>query len=219
MIIGFLIILIFPFIYFYTQANKFSQKTSTIKKAIEEEKETYYDTTDGFLHWTANGDKVIHCTWGYAENNEAIVGDKVLMGAKNHHVYRNYTKEKFETHIQSQINCGKCWCYERHAYNQEFRNDLTLRYHMEDKYFYYLVKEEHRSTNYDDNRLYLYCERNTGEKRKITFEEYVQLGGSELTENEYKKKNGYTLTTLRSKPKEEKSKAFDFNDIYLQGGK
>lgn len=218
--IGLIIILVFPFIFFYTQMNNFNEKTGNIRKAIEEGKETYYDTTDGFLHWTANGDRVIHCTWWYDEGNGTIKGDKVLMGAKSHHIYKNYTQEKFTSHVQSQINHNCCWCYERHAYNEEFRNDITLRYHMKDKYFYYLIKEEHRSANYDDNRLYLYCERNTGEKRKITFEEYIQLGGSELTEIEYKKKNGYTVTTLRSKINDNQNNStFNYNDKYLNGGK
>lgn len=217
MIIGFLIIIIFPFIFFYTQMNIFNEKTSAIRKAMDEGKETYYDTVDGFLHWTENGEKVIHCNWGYKDNDEAIVGDKVLMGIKNHHVYKNYTREQFEHHIQTQIDCGYCWCYERHAYSGKCRGDLALRYHMKDKYFYYLVKEEHKSSNYDDNRLYLYCKRNTGERKKITFEEYIQLGGSELTETNYKKKNGYTVTTLRPRTPEEDSKAFDYADKYLRG--
>lgn len=197
--IGVIIILVSPFIFFYTQMNKLNNKTSTIKKAMDKGKETYYDSMDGFLHWTENGEKVIDCVWGYQENNQAIVGDQVIMGVKSHHVYKNYTKEKFEYHVQCQINSGQVWCYERHAYNQPFRGDVILRYHIKEKYFYYLIKEEHKSKKYDENRLYLFCEKNTGEKRKITFKEYVELGGSELTEIEYKKKNGYTLTTLRGK--------------------
>ena len=55
MIVGLLIIIIFPFIYFHTQMNNFNQKTNTIRKAIKSEKETYYDITDGHLHWTQNG--------------------------------------------------------------------------------------------------------------------------------------------------------------------
>lgn len=221
MIVGLIIILVFPFIYFYTQMNNLNSKTSAIKKAIDEGKETYYDSTDGFLHWTKNGEKVIDCVWGYAENNDAIVGDQVLIGAKSHHVYKNYTKEKFKYHIQTQIDCGYCWCYERHTYNEEFRGDLALRYHMKGKYFYYLIKEEHKSSNYDDNRLYLYCEKNTGKRRKISFEEYIQLGGSELTEIEYKKKNGYTVTAFHSKSNNNNQNinAFDYNNKYLNGGK
>lgn len=217
MIVGLIIILVFPFIYFYTQMSNLNSKMSAIKKAMDEGKEAYYDSTDGFLHWTKNGEKVIDCVWGYAENNDAIVGDQVLIGVKSHRVYKNYTREKFECHVQNQIKGGKCWCYERHEYNKPFRNDTTLRYYVKDKYFYYLTKKEFKN----DNKFCLYCEKNTGEKREITFEEYVQLGGSELTEIEYKKKNGYTITTLHSKPNNSNQNidAFDYNNKYLNGGK
>lgn len=217
---GLIIILVFPFIFFYTQMNRFNEKTDTIRKAIKEEKETYYDVTDGHLHWTETGEIVVRWRWAYADREDVIKGDDVIYGEKSKRIYRNFTKEKFVNHVQNQMDLGYCWCYERHAYNQKFRNDITLRYHMKDNYFYYLIKEEHKSTNYDDNRLYLYCERNTGEKRKITFKEYIQLGGSELTEIEYKKKNGYTITTFRSKINNNQANdTFDYNDKYLNGGK
>ena len=210
MIAGLLIIIIFPFIYFYTQMNNFNQKTNTIRKAIKSEKETYYDITDGHLHWTQNGDAVMYWTWAHQERSDVIKGDEVICNLKMNKIYKNLTQERYKSHIQFQIDTGKCWCYERHEYNNPIKNDLTLRYHIEDKYFYYLIKES------KDDRLRLYCKKNTGEKRQINFEEYIRLGGSELSESEYKKKNGYTLTTFQSKTIKKESKAFDYNDIYLQ---
>ena len=43
MIAGLLIIIIFPFIYFYTQMDNFNQKTDVIKRAIDEKKYYYCD--------------------------------------------------------------------------------------------------------------------------------------------------------------------------------
>lgn len=174
MIIGFLIIIIFPFIYFYTQANNFGKKTSAIKKAMDEGRETYIDTVDMCERWLATGEKVYHCKWVYTtiKTEDAIEGDNVLMGLDTHRVYRNYSKESFIKHVQSQIDNGECWCWERHAYNEKAPKDYYLHYNMKEKYFYRLRWDS-------DTHDYCIEYDNTDKKDIITYERYKELGGTD----------------------------------------
>lgn len=173
--IGLIIILVFPFIFFYTQMNNFNEKTGAIRKAIEEEKETYIDTVDMCERWTATGEKVYHCKWVYTnkKTEDAIEGDNVLMGLNTHKVYRNYSKEKYIADIQWRMDHGTCWCWERHAFNEKTKEDCLLHYHMKDKYFYRLGW---------DNVTHNYCitYHNTDKKEIISYEKYKEFGGFDI---------------------------------------
>ena len=173
MIIGFLVIIIFPFIYFYTQANKLGQKTSSIKKAMDEGKETYTDTVDMCTRWTETGEKVYRSIWHYHKTHpeqDAIEGDDVLFGLNTYRVYRNYTKERFVEHVQRQIDSGKCWCFERAAFNQNSSKDYVLRYNMKEKYFYHL--------GWDWNtHSYFVKYHGTDKIVTIDYDRYKELGG------------------------------------------
>lgn len=176
MIIGFLIIIIFPFIFFYTQVNNLGKKTNAIKEAIEEGKETYIDTVDMCERWTATGEKVYHTTWHYCKTRpeqDAIDGDKVLMGLNTFTVYKNYSKESYIADIQWKIDHEICWCWERHAFNEKKKEDCLLHYHMKDKYFYRLGW---------DNTTHNYCitYHSTDNKEIISYEKYKELGGYDL---------------------------------------
>lgn len=172
MIVGLIIILVFPFIYFYTQMTNLNSKTSAIKKAIDEGKETYTDTVDMCERWTATGEKVYRTKWVYTsiKTEDAIEGDDVLMGLNTHKVYRNYSKENFINHIQQQIDNGECWCYERAAYNRNSSQDYILRYNMKDKYFYYL------GFDYDTHSYFIKYY-NNNQKEMIDYNRYKELGG------------------------------------------
>lgn len=193
--IGLIIIIIFPFIYFYTQMNNFNEKTGTIRKAIDEGKETYIDPIDYKMHWTENGALVmkikLDCLWE-SGNQGAIAGDDVIIDLNTHKIYRNYSKEEFEAHIQEQIDQGKCWCGERKEYRDRgCMKDYLLKYHMEDKYFYRLNKKETRETIRNKkgralkDKFTIYCYKqiyNPTTKRydeeiEIGYKEYRKLGG------------------------------------------
>ena len=193
--IGLIIILVFPFIFFYTQMNNFNKKTGAIRKAIEEEKETYIDPIDYKMHWTENGALVmkikLDCLWKQGDQ-DAIAGDDVIIDLNTRKIYRNYSKEKFEAHIQEQIDQGKCWCGERKEYRDRgCMRDYLLKYHMKDKYFYKLNKKETRETIRDKrgralkDKFTIYCykqiynptTRRYGEKIEIGYKEYRELGG------------------------------------------
>ena len=172
MVIGFLIIIIVPFVFYYTQINNLNQKVVIIKKAINERKETYIDTVDMCERWTATGEKVYHCKWVYTaiKTEDAIEGDDVLMGLNSHKVYRNYSKERFIQHIQWQIDNGLCWCWDRSAYNKKNNADSDLKYHLKEKYFYYLGLDL-------NSHKYFICYYNTNKKEIIDFNKYKELGG------------------------------------------
>lgn len=196
MIVGLIIILVFPFIFFYTQMNKLNNKTSAIKKAMDEGKETYIDPIDYKMHWTENGALVMKqklgCIWKPGDQG-AIAGDEVIIDLNTNKIYRNYSREKFVAHIQEQMDQGKCWCGER----KEFRDrgcsrDYLLKYHMRDKYFYRLEKKETRETIRDKrgrntfkDKITIYCykqlynpvTRRHSEKTEIGYKEYRELGG------------------------------------------
>lgn len=197
MIVGLIIILVFPFIYFYTQMNNFNQKTDAIRTAINEKKETYIDPLTGKMHWTENGEQVIWTEILSVERNipeGCIIGDKVLRGVKTGRVYRNKSYEDFKDHIQEQILADEVWCYERNDYAKanDSPGKTFLRYHMKDKYFYSLKKEEkkciveksetekdpHRSWDkykvITEKKYYIIKNKKTTE---ISFEEYKRLGG------------------------------------------
>ena len=53
--VGLLIIIIFPFIFYYTQINNLNKKTTSIRKALKEGNETYIDPVDYKMRWTENG--------------------------------------------------------------------------------------------------------------------------------------------------------------------
>lgn len=173
MIIGFLIIIIFPFIYFYTQMNNLNTKVSSIREAIDKGQETYIDPLTGKTHWTENGEQVIWTEILSVEKNipeGCIVGDRVLRGVKSRKVYKNRSREQFQAHIQRQINDGKIWCWERNEYNNKDNKDYGLRYNMKDKYFYRLYWRW-------DSLSYYIKYHNTNKKEPITFERYKELGG------------------------------------------
>lgn len=172
MIVGLLIIIIFPFIYFYTQINNFNQKTGAIKKAINEEKEVYIDPLTGKMHWTENGEQVIWTEILSVEQNipkGCIVGDKVLRGVKTDKIYKNQNYEDFVAHVQRQINNGEIWCWERHSYNGD-RADYNLKYHIKEKFLYYFI--------FDWN-THNYCivYNDTKKKEIISYKKYKELGG------------------------------------------
>lgn len=170
--IGLIIIIVFPFMFFYTQMNNLNRKTSAIKKAIDKEKETYIDPIDMCERWTATGEKVYRGKWVYKtiKTEDAIEGDDVLFGLNTYKIYRNYSKEKYIADIQWQIDHGRCWCWERHAFNNKNKKDYHLHYHMKGKYFYRL--------NWDDKTHNYYIEYyNNGKKEIINYEKYRELGG------------------------------------------
>lgn len=195
MIVGLLIIIIFPFIYFYTQMNSFNQKTDAIRTAINEKKETYIDPLTGKMHWTENGALVMKIKLDYLwkpGDQGAIAGDNVIIDLNTRKIYRNYSKEEFEVHIQEQINQGKCWCGERKEYRDRgCMRDYLLKYHMKDKYFYKLNKKETRETIRDkrgralQDKFTIYCYKQIynpttkryDEKIEIGYKEYRELGG------------------------------------------
>lgn len=205
MIVGLLIIIIFPFIYFYTQMSSFNQKTNAIRKAINEEKETYIDPLTGKTHWTENGEQVIWTEILSVERNipeGCIVGDKVLRGVKSGKVYKNRSYEQFMNHVQRQINNGEVWCYERKNYAKEY-DDYSkeyVRYHMIDKYFYILEKTEEeiivprteeerlndqpwKKSKVVERTIYLkkiydLATEQILETKEIDYKEYIKLGGN-----------------------------------------
>lgn len=170
--IGLIIIIIFPFIYFYAQMNNLNQKTDAIRTAINEKKETYIDPLTGKMHWIENGEQVIWTEILSVEKNipdGCIIGDKVLRGIKTGKIYKNKSYEKFVAHVQRQINNEEIWCWERHSYNED-RVDYNLKYNIKEKYFYFLT--------FDWN-THDYCiiYNDTKKKEKITYEKYKELGG------------------------------------------
>ena len=193
--IGLIIILVFPFIYFYTQMSNLNSKTSAIKKAMDEGKETYIDPLTGKMHWTKNGALVTQTKLDFlwkSGDQQSIPGDKVIIDLNTRKIYRNYSREKFQMHIQDQINQGKCWCGERQEYRDRgYSKDYLLKYHMKDKYFYRLDKKEIRETIRDKrgralkDKFTIYCykqiynptTRRYSEKTEISYEEYRKLGG------------------------------------------
>lgn len=203
--IGLIIILIFPFIYFYTQMNNFNQKTGAIRKAINEEKETYIDPLTGKMHWTETGEQVIWTEILPVERNipeGCIVGDKVLRGIKTGKVYKNRSYEQFMDHVQTQINSGEIWCYERRDYAKEYDDysRRNIRYHMIDKYFYILEKIEDeiiiartKEERLNDQpwkrskiierttylkKIYDLATERILETKEIDYKEYIKLGGN-----------------------------------------
>lgn len=193
MVIGFLIIIIFPFVFYYTQINNLNQKVNTIKKAMKEKKETYIDPLTGKTHWTGNGEQVIRTTVNKLGKipEGCIGGDRILQGVNSGKVYRNYSYENYVKYVQSQIDEGKCWCLERSVFTN-LNGDL--KYNMIEKYFYTLIKEkkhEFYDVFYPSGRVvhevktvYIYYLNKinsfnpyTKETINITEEEYKKLGG------------------------------------------
>lgn len=195
--IGLIIILVFPFIYFYTQMNRFNEKTGNIRKAIEEGKETYYDYTTGKTHWTANGAVVKRISLPYSNwkpgYQDTYYKDDVILGLNDGKIYRNFSKEEFAKHVQKQIDEGKCWCGERQEYRDYgcWRDERT-KYHMKDKYFYRLkikTKSEfvcnNKARTNITTKYTVFCYKNIynpktktfGDDIPITYKEYRELGG------------------------------------------
>ena len=191
--IGLIIIIVFPFVYFYTQMNNLGRKTSAIKKALDEGKETYIDPLTGKTHWTENGEQVIRTTVNKFEKipEGCIVGDRILQGIKSGKVYKNYSYENFIKHVQRQIDSGECWCFERSAYTN---SNSDLRYNLKEKYFYTLNKKKNReffNTTYSSNR--------TIRESKVFYVYYInkvislnpyKTNTFKITEKEYKKLGG-----------------------------
>ena len=175
MITGLLIIIVFPFIYFYAQMNNFNQKTDVIRTAINEGKEIYIDPVTNKMHWTETGEQVVWTEILSIEKNipnGCVIGDKVLRGIKTGYIYRNQSIEEFNQHVQRQINNNKCWHYGRTAYNKKEINDNDLRYHIKNNYYYYL------GWSWDMKSYYIcFYDNNAKKIKKITFAEYKKLGG------------------------------------------
>lgn len=198
--IGLIIIMVLPFIYFYTQMNKLNNKTSAIKKAMDEGKETYIDPIDYKMHWTENGALVMKQKLNSLlrpGDRGAIAGDEVIIDLNTHKIYKNYSKEEFEMHIQKQINNNEVWCAERKHYRDGgWYNDSGMKYHMKDKYFYRLeskviwtdhVKQHPNDTGYKDGTVYCYKQLFNSstnnyyrDKNEITYDEYIKLGGNKI---------------------------------------
>lgn len=175
MFIGLFIIIVFPFIYFYTQASNLNTKVSAIRKAVKEGKETYTDPLTGKTHWTENGEQVIWTEILSVERKipeGCIVGDQVLRGVKSGRVYKNRSYDQFIAHIQRQMDDGKEWCWERSVYNEKSRQDYDYKYNMKGKYFYSL-HWDHDAHNY---YIQYY---DTKKTEPISFERYRELGGLE----------------------------------------
>lgn len=196
--IGLLIIIIFPFIFYYTQINNLNKKTISIRKAVKEGKETYIDPIDYKMHWTENGALVrkmkLNSLWKPGDQ-DSLPGDEVIIDLNTNKIYKNFSKEKFITHIQEQIDKNKCWCGER----KEFRDkgcakDHHLKYHMKERYFYKLETNKTCETIYGKNgrptnrsKLTFYCykliynplTKRYGDKIEIGYNEYQKLGGEE----------------------------------------
>lgn len=199
--IGLIIILVFPFIHFYRQMNRFNKKTGTIRKAIDEGKEIYIDPIDYKMHWTENGALVmkikLDCLWKPGDQG-AIAGDDVIIDLNTRKIYKNYSKEEFEAHIQEQIDQGKCWCGERKEYrNRGCMKDYLLKYHMKDKYFYRLNKKETRETIRNKkgralkDKFTIYCYKQIYNPTTKRYDEEIEIGYKEYKElgGEYKAPN------------------------------
>lgn len=195
MIAGLLIVIIFPFIYFYTQMDNFNQKTDIIKKAIDNEKETYIDPLTGKMHWTKNGALVtktkLNMFWKLGEQ-DSLPGDEVLIDLNTGKIYKNYSREKFAAHVQEQIKQGRCWCGARKEFRDRgYLKDKYLKYHMKGLYFYRLITDKATCPIYDQkgkyisNKIILYCYKqiyNPATKKyenqtEIGYKEYKRLGG------------------------------------------
>lgn len=196
MIAGLLIIIIFPFIYFYTQMDNFNQKTDVIRTAINEGKETYIDPLTGKMHWTENGAVVsrikLNMFWKPGDQN-SLPGDEVIINLSTQKIYKNFSEEKYIAHIQNQKKSGKCWCGERKTFRDKgFLKDSFMKYHMRDKYFYKLSSNIIRESTYNKNGRYmfsniliLYCyiqiydliAKTYKDKKEIGYQEYKKLGG------------------------------------------
>ena len=191
MIAGLLIIIIFPFIYFYTQMDNFNQKTDVIKRAIDEKKETYIDPLTGKMHWTKNGALVtktkLNMFWKSGEQ-DSLPGDEVLIDLNTDKIYRNYSREKFIAHVQEQKKQGKCWCGARKEFRDKgYLKDKFLKYHMTGLYFYKLEhnmireiqkgKLERKITIHCYQIIYNPTTKTYNEKHEIDYIQYKNLGG------------------------------------------
>lgn len=195
MIAGLLIIIIFPFIYFYTQMDNFNQKTDVIKRAIDEKKEIYIDPLTGKMHWTKNGALVtktkLNMFWKSGEQ-DSLPGDEVLIDLNTDKIYRNYSREKFMAHVEKQIEQGKCWCGARKEFRDRgYLKDEYLKYHIKGLYFYRLMINKISKPIYDRKEKYgtyeitLYCyqqiynpaTKKYGDKIEIGYKKYKELGG------------------------------------------
>lgn len=196
--IGLLIIIILPFIFYYTQIKNLNKKTTSIRKALKEGNETYIDPVDYKMRWTENGALVrkmkLNSLWKPGDQ-DSLPGDEVIIDLNTNKIYRNYSKEKFIAHVQEQINNNKCWCGER----KEFRDrgcskDYYMKYHMKEKYFYRLESNKTYETIYGKNgrstnkhKITIFCykqiynplTRRYGDKIEIGYTEYQKLGGEE----------------------------------------
>lgn len=195
--IGLIIILVFPFIYFYTQMNNLNQKTDAIKKAVVEGKETYIDPLTGKMCWSENGALITRTKLSNFWKNgyqDSLAGDEVIMDLNTQKIYKNYSKEKYMAHIQEQINQGKCWCGERKEYrDKDYTIDSTIKFHMIDKYLYRLRIKEVTEDIFNEKGRYtfrskitIYCYKQVynpvtqkyEDEKEIGYKEYKELGGN-----------------------------------------
>ena len=189
--IGLIIVLISPFIYFYMQMNNFNQKTDTIKKAINEKKEINIDPLTGKMHWTKNGALVMKMKldmFWISGNQKSIPGDEVLIDLNTDEIYKNYSRENFVAHVQEQMKQGKCWCGERKEFRDKgYLKDNHLKYHIKQKYFYKLEyvmnreiqkgKLERKITIHCYQLIYNPTTNTYNEKYEIDYKKYKELGG------------------------------------------
>lgn len=200
MVIAFLLMLILPFVFYFTQLKNINAKINAIKKAIEKKEDTFLDPTDGKTYSTKTGEQV-RLTYIYSftpPSKEYIAGDKVLKGINTGRIYRNYSCEKYIEHIKKQIEKGECWCGERKCFRDHgYVRDFHIKYHMNDKYYYILESEIKRTPlgkgKFGDGSqatVYYYKiiidpkTKAENEKIEITFKEYKKLGGERtITQN------------------------------------
>ena len=193
---GLIIIIIFPFIYFYTQMNNLNQKTDAIKKAVVEGKETYIDPIDLKIHWTKNGAIVTETKlspFWKKKKKKGLPGDEVIIDPNTQEIYKNYSEEKYLLHIQNQIRQGKCWCGERIEFRDKgYMQDHNMKFHMKEKYYYRLSIIKTREPIYNEkgrymfkNKLTVYCYKEIYDfktkryinKQEIGYTQYKKLGG------------------------------------------
>lgn len=200
MAVAFLLIIIFPFFFYFTQLKNLNTKINVIKKAIDKKEDTFIDPMNGRLCSTKTGEPVKR-TYIYLIDpsiKECIVGDQVLRGINTGRIYKNYSYEEYKAHIAKQIEKEECWCGERKCFRDHgYIRDFHIKYHMNDKYYYILESEIKRTPLGkgkfgDGSQTTVYCykiiidpkTKAKNEKIEITFKEYKKLGGERtITQN------------------------------------
>lgn len=193
MAVAFLLIIIFPFIFYFIQLKNLNTKINVIKKAIDKKEDTFIDPMNGRLCSTKTGEPVKR-TYIYLIDpsvKECIVGDQVLRGMNSGRIYKNYSYEEYKAHIAKQIEKEECWCGERKCFRDHgYCRDYHIKYHINDKYFYFLESEikwtprgKGKFGEGNEGKIYCYkiivnpiTKAKIG-KTEISYKEYKKLGG------------------------------------------